>query len=254
MKIYKIIIVNILCTFFFIKSFASDAQQVFTDANQAFQKGDFSLATQKYEDILRGDIGSKELYFNLGNSYFRLNQTGKSILNYERALRFSPSDGDIQSNLLVAQTRISENIEPISQVFFVRWWQILRGQMSADLWSSLGLIFLWVGISGLAFWFLDKERTRKKQGFLTAAILIPLSILLFLLAKSANSEATTDRFAVVIIPETPFRPAPDASVLPTAIIHEGVKVEILDNIQDLVKVRLPNGEEGWLLMSGLEKI
>ena len=84
MKIYKIIVVNILCTFFFVKSFASDAQQVFTEANQAFQKGDFSLSTQKYEDILRGGIGSKELYFNLGNSYFRLNQTGKSILNYEQ--------------------------------------------------------------------------------------------------------------------------------------------------------------------------
>ncbi len=253
-KFHKIIIINILYFILIPKILATDAQQVFQEANQAYTSGNYEVAVEKYEAILKENVFSKELYYNLGNSYYRLNQTGKTILNYERALRIAPSDGDIQQNLALARNRIVEDIEPISNIFIVRWWHLLRGYLSADGWSMVALFFLWAGIAGIALWLLSSERILKKRGFITGAILIPLSILPFLLANNAQNEVNSHYFAIIIARETPFRSSPDANAPPTAMLHEGIKIEILDKILNLIKTRLPNGEEGWIEETAVEKI
>ncbi len=254
MNVHKVFIINCLFFIFIHKIAAADAQQVFKEANAAYAAANYSLAVEKYEAILNEKVFSKELYYNLANSYYRLNKTGKAVLNYERALRLAPADGDIKNNLSIAKTRIVEDIEPISNVFIVRWWRILRGGMSADGWSVFGILFLWVGIAGIALWLLSSERLMKKQGFLTGVILIPLSILPFLLARDAQLESNIDYMAVITSPESPFRTSPDANAAPVAVLHEGIKIQILDKIAQLIKVRLPNGEEGWVEEGAIERI
>ena len=253
-KFHKILLINILNFILIPQLSATDAQQVFQEANQAYTSGNYAVAVEKYEAILKENVFSKELYYNLGNSYYRLNQTGKTILNYERALRIAPSDGDIQQNLALARSRIVEDIEPLSNIFIVRWWHLLRGYLSADGWSMLALFFLWAGIAGMALWLLSNERTLKKRGFVVGAVLIPLSILPFLLANNAKNEAHSSRFAIIMARETPFRSSPDTNAAPTSILHEGIKIEILDKISNLIKSRLPNGEEGWIEEIAVEKI
>ena len=254
MNVHKVFIINCLFFIFIHKIVAADAQQVFKEANAAYAAANYSLAVEKYEAILNEKVFSKELYYNLANSYYRLNKTGKAVLNYERALRLSPADSDIKNNLSIAKTRIIEDIEPISNVFIVRWWRILRGGMSADGWSVWGIIFLWIGIAGIALWLLSTERLMKKRGFLTGVVLIPLSILPFLLARDAQLESSIDYMGVITATESPFRSSPDANAAPVAILHEGIKIQILDKIAQLVKVRLPNGEEGWVEEGAIERI
>ena len=253
-KFHKILVINILCFILIPKISATDAQQVFQEANQAFTTGNYAVAVEKYEAILKENVFSKELYYNLGNSYYRLNQTGKSILNYERALRIAPSDGDVQQNLALAKSHIVEDIEPISNVFIVRWWHLLKGYLSADSWAMLALFLLWTGISGMSLWLLSSKRTLKKRGFILGAVLVPLSILPFLLANNAKNETNSSKYAIIMVRETPFRTSPDANAAPTAMLHEGIKIEILDKISSLIKTRLPNGEEGWIEETAVEKI
>ena len=126
--------------------------------------------------------------------------------------------------------------------------------MSADGWSMVALFLLWIGIVGMALWLLSSERTLKKRGFIVGAVLIPLSILLFLLANNAKNEANSSKFAIIMVRETPFRSSPDANAAPTSMLHEGIKIEILDKISNLLKTRLPNGEEGWIEETAVEKI
>jgi tetratricopeptide (TPR) repeat protein len=254
MTIHKALIINILFILMPLVSRAADAQQYFTEANQAYQAGRYPKAVEQYEVILKSGVFSSELYYNLGNAYYRMGQNGRAILNYERALRLSPNNNDIENNLTLAHTRITENIEPVSQIFLIKWGQGLRDLIAADSWSVLGLLFLWSGVLGLGIWLLGKERVWKKRGFLIGCILTPLSILPFLCAMSAKSLELNTQNAIILVRETPFRPAPDANSLPTAVLHEGIKVEIRDKIQNHIKVRLPNGEEGWVEEKGLEKI
>lgn len=253
-KFYKILLISVLNFILTPKIIAADAQQVFQEANQAYTAGNFSLAVEKYEAILKENAFSKELYYNLGNSYFRLNQIGKAVLNFERALRLAPSDRDIQHNLDFARGRIIEDIEPISQFFLLSWWNALRDNLSADSWSFLTLLLLWLGIAGVIVWLLGRERHLKKQGFVGAGILIPLSILFYFLASDAHNEIVKSRYAIIVAPKIPLLPSPDANTVATIQLHEGIKVEILDKMTHFYKVRLPNGEEGWMDETVIEKI
>jgi tetratricopeptide (TPR) repeat protein len=254
MFLRKILIISFLFLLMPVFTHAADAQQYFTEANEAYQAGRYPKAIEQYEAILKTGVFSTELYYNLGNAYYRLGQNGRAILNYERALRLSPSNSDIDNNLTLAQARITENIEPVSQIFLIKWGQILRGCLAADNWSVLGLLFLWTGVAGFAIWLLGQERLLKKRGFLLGSILIPLSIVPFLCATSAKSLEMNTQNGIILVRETAVRPAPDANALPTGMLHEGIKVEIKDKIQSHVKVKLPNGEEGWIEEKGLEKI
>jgi tetratricopeptide (TPR) repeat protein len=251
-------IFSYLAFFIFIlhttKIAAADAQQLFQNANQAYQAGNFTLAVEQYETILRGGkLFSKELYYNLGNGYFRLNQVGRSILNYERAARLAPADADIQTNLAVVRGRVTDDVEAVSEVFFVKWYRILRGVFAADTWAVFGLFFLWLGAGSFAVWLLGKQRTWKKRGFIVGCVTLILSLLIFLMTNNAAkiSEAT---FGIVMLKETPFRNAPNENAAITANLHEGVKVEIVDKIGALTKVKLANGEEGWVAETDIEKI
>jgi tetratricopeptide (TPR) repeat protein len=250
---YRLLIVS----FFFLntgKLAAADAQQVFANANQAYQSGNYRLAADSYESILKsGNVFSKELFYNLGNAYFRLNQIGLSVLNYERALRLSPADAEIQQNLTVARARVSDEIEPITNVFFIRWWQTLRHAFPSDTWSIFGLFFVWFGAAGFALWLLDSERQRKKYGFIVGLSAIPLSILMFLLANSAATVLEMPA-GIVISRETALKNAPDINATTINTLHEGLKVEVLDTYKDMTKVKLPNGEDGWLVTIDVQKI
>lgn len=245
---------SIFCLLNIEKLAAADAQQVFVNANQAYELGNYRLAADGYESILKGgNVFSKELFFNLGNAYFRLNQIGLSILNYERALRLDPSDKDIQQNLIVARTKVSDDIEPITNVFFIRWWQSIRNFFPADTWAIFGLFFIWLSAAGFTLWLLDKERQRKKYGFIIGLSALPLSIVFFLLAQNSATVMKTP-FGVVLNHETTLKNAPDPNAATVNTLHEGLKVEILDKIGSMTKVKLPNGEDGWLPTVDVEQI
>ena len=254
----NILILNKLIIFFFLfctsKTFAADAQQLFQNANQAYQIGNFPLAVEQYETILRGGkLFSKELYYNLGNGYYRLNQTGRAILNYERAARLAPTDVDIQTNLAVARGHVTDDIEAVSEVFFVKWYRILRGSFTADTWGVFGLFFLWFAGGAFAVWLLGNQRAWKKRGFIVGCIALPLSLLILLMTDNAVKMNEAE-FGIVMSKETVFRNAPNENAAVTATLHEGIKVELVDKIGGLSKVKLANGEEGWISSIDVEKI
>ena len=237
-----------------VKLVAADAQEAFANANKAYQFGNFALAAAEYETILTTEKAvSKDVYYNLGNAYFRLNQIGRATLNYERALHLDPSDADTQANLAAVRTRLTDDIEPPTDVFFVRWGRLLRGILSADAWAAFGIFSLMLGTFGFSLWLLSDERRWKKRGFIAGCVAVPLSILLLLLAWSAAS-TSRNVFAIIMKAETPLRGAPDPNAAAVQNLHEGLKVELTDKIGQLSKIKLSNGEEGWILSTDLEKI
>ena len=253
-KFYKIRIIALLLILNSPKLFAADAQQVFTEAAQLYQQGNYTGAIEKYEAILKSQVFSKELYYNLGNCYYRTQQIGKAVLNFERALQLAPTDADIQHNLRLAQKLVVDNIDPLPEVFILRWLKILRGGLSANSWSILMLIFLWAGVAGFIVWVIGKERLWKKRGFITGLISIPLSIALFFMANSAAAHRATNRFGIITLKETPFKTTPDTTSPPALLLHEGIKIEVLEQVLNQIKIRLPNSEEGWIESNSFEKI
>lgn len=254
MKLHKLLLINILALLIFTQLRAADAEQVFKEAAQAYQEGNYSGAIEKYESVLKASVFSKELYYNLGNSYYRTNQTGRAILNFERALRLDPSDKETQHNLRLSESRIVENIEPLSDIFIFRWLKMGRRGLAANSWAVLTLLSLWLGIAGFIVWLIGKERLLKKRGFIGGLIFTPLSILLFFMAQKAASDLAANRFGIITVKEVAFKAGADANTTTSFTLHEGMKVEILDTVSNFTKVQLPNSEEGWIESNAIEKI
>jgi len=232
----------------------AEAERLLEAANEAYRQRQYADAIEDYEALLREGYRSEALHYNLGNSYYRDGQRGKAILHYERARMLDPSDADIRHNLTVARVDLVDDLEPLPAFFLYRWWDGLRQFLSPTGWSIIGILFLWAGAAGLGFWRMAPQRRHRKWGFVAGLSLLLLSILPFALAASRQSQLLDSGLAVILSEKTTLRSAPDALSQEVLPLHEGLTVELLDRIGDWYKVRLPDGEQGWLPMDDLEKV
>ena len=232
----------------------ANPQQNFEKATAAYQAKDFKTAISTYEAGLSEGMISKELYYNLGNAYFREKQYGKAVLNLERALQIAPSDADIQHNLQIVRQELVDDIEQLPPFFLAKWWNATSQIFSSTVWSALAILTMWLTVAGLVLWLIGKQRTQRKRGFLGGLGLLVLTLLFYALGNTrANAEQDSGQ-AVLISKEMALRSAPDGESKVILDLHEGVKVSIQDQIGDWHKVRLANGEVGWLPKDVLEKI
>ena len=232
----------------------TNPQQNFEKATAAYQANDFKTAISTYEAILAEGMISKELYYNLGNSYFREKQYGKAVLNLERALQIAPSDADIQHNLKIVRQELVDDIEQLPPFFLAKWWHNVSQLFSSMVWSALAILTMWLAIAGLVFWLIGKQRAQRKRGFLGGIGLVALTVLFYALGNTrANAERDSGQ-AILMSKQMALRSAPDDQSKVILDLHEGVKVSIQDQIGDWHKVRLANGEVGWLPKEVIEKI
>lgn len=224
------------------------------EANQAYTTKDFNTAIAKYEAILATGSYSKELYYNLGNSYYKQKKMGKAILNYERALTLSPRDGEIQHNLSLANEALKDEIEVLPPFFLTKLWSGMHQLLSSTVWSILSILLLILGVVGISLWLIGKNRQQKKQGFIGGIFLIVMSLLFLALARSQSAQEQDSNAAIIMNVETALRSGPDSDSQEILKLHEGTKVILLDQIGEWYKVKIANGEQGWLEKSIMEKI
>lgn len=102
------------------------SQTTLTQANEAYGQEDYIKAIELYEQTLREQGVSSDLYYNLGNAYYKHNEFAKAILNYERALLLNPGNEDARFNLEMANTHIVDKIDPVGKFFLSVWIDSLR--------------------------------------------------------------------------------------------------------------------------------
>ena len=235
---------------------ANDPEQQFQQANELYKGNSFSSAIEIYKDIEAEGYRSPELYFNLGNAYYKINEPGKSVLYYERALMIATAEsrGDIKYNLELIRKRLPDEIEVLSPFFLKRWKDDLQQFASEKGWTIVGLVFFWMGIGGILVWLTGKSRAQKKLGFLAGLSLLIFSSFPFYMAIESTAPAESSKLAVIMTDEIAMRSAPDEVSNLIMTLHEGTSVELLDQIGKWYKVKLLNGEQGWLPIKVLEKV
>src|SRR4051812_30872548 len=110
------------CLLLSVTAFSQSVGELYKSAGNLYKEKQFQQAADNYEKIISQGYKSPEVYYNLGNCYYKLNSTGKSILAYERALKLSPDDEDIIHNLKLAELKVSDRIQPIPQLSIITWW------------------------------------------------------------------------------------------------------------------------------------
>lgn len=224
------------------------------EGDSAYKKNDFAAAVQIYETVLKkGDAA--DIYYNLGNSYYKLGDIANAILNYERALLLEPGDNDIRANLDVARSKTIDKVDAIPEVFFVTWIKALVNSMSVDAWAKCGIIFFILLIISLYFFIFSKRILWKKTGFVTGIVSLLIVILANVFAAEQKEILTKRDSAVVMSPSVTVRSTPSENGTSLFILHEGHKVSIKDNsMKEWKEIRLEDGKVGWLPSSTIEII
>ncbi|HRH67712.1 MAG TPA: tetratricopeptide repeat protein, partial [Bacteroidia bacterium] len=125
-------------------SAADNASDLFHQGNIAYQKGDYITAVQLYSGLLKSGKVSSEVYYNLGNAYYKTDSIAKAILSYERAKKLNPDDEDVAVNLKIASLRVVDKIEPLPKIFYKQWLHSLATAFSADNWGIFFLTMIWL--------------------------------------------------------------------------------------------------------------
>ena len=223
-------------------------------ADSAYAQKHYQQAISDYETLLKQGV-SAELYYNLGNAYYRTDQMPKAVLNYERALLLSPGDADIRFNLQMARSKTIDKITPESEMFFVTWYRSLVNLMSVDAWARTALIALAIAIIlALAYLFSDRIWLRK-VGFFGALLLVVVFLLSNLFAFHQKRKLTYRTGAVIMTTSVPVKSTPSKNGTDLFILHEGTRVTITDNsMKDWKEIRVDDGKEGWIETNKIEII
>lgn len=227
----------------------------FDEGNQRYQDGDFDGAVASYARILDAGLESGDLYYNLGNTYFKRGEIGPAILYYERARRLMPADDDLLANLALARQLTADDITPLPQFWLfraVRWWVDLVPR-SALAWL-VGLAYL-VTAGGVIVWIL-KARTLVALWARRVAIAAAAVALLFGINLAVRELGIgTPQEAVVMAVEADVQSAPSGdSALRIFAVHEGATVRMGRRSDDWVEIVLEDGTVGWVDAAQLEPI
>ncbi len=244
----------IVTLFIYELTFAQEAAIQFEQANQLYRNGEYQKAVQMFEQVIKNGYESPSLYYNLGNAYFKLNNLPASILNYERAKRLSPNDDDINYNLRLANLRVIDKIEPIPRIFIINWWRSFINLFSSNEWSWGVIIFLWVAAVCGAFIFVLRSITYQRLAFVGIIIAFTLIVLSAISMFQRYGSEQKEQHAVVFPQTVSVKSAPDAQSTDLFVLHEGVKVELLDTVGGWWKIRLADGKVGWLPIKSLQII
>ena len=231
-----------------------DVEAVWERGNRLYAAGDYNGAILTYDSIVNEGLQSADLYYNLAGAYFKAGQNGQAILNYNRALRLDPSNDDVAHNLAYVESFTKDNIDTIPVDFMERSGNWLRRLMSADGWGVWSLVMLGVALVAGGFFILAQRRRVRKTGFFVSLVSLVAFIFCLVLGGAARRELLSESEAIVLDTATSVKASPEQNSKDLFILHEGTKVEVLDEFGEWSEIRIADGNEGWIRSSSIEII
>lgn len=224
------------------------------DGDEAYRQGDYEAAVKQYEGVLAEGYASADLYYNLGNAYYRTGQMGLAILNYERALRLKPGMSDARENLALAESHTVDRITPLPRLFIVQWVDFLCTRISPAAWRVVWLVLLaLVGLSVVVL-RLAPGRGLRKAGFIVGVLTLLLLVIATLLLISSTRRYNSHSEAVVMQPAITVKSSPEGQSTDKLILHEGTCLIITDSLSGWYKITIADGTTGWCQGCDMERI
>jgi tetratricopeptide (TPR) repeat protein len=254
-KSYKITIFLFLLNFFALfNAIALENKVLYINAQNAYKNQDYYTAIKAYKQILANNVIAPEVFYNLGNCYYKIDSIGKSIQYYEKARKIIGDDEDLMHNLKFAHNRTVDKIEPMPEFVVTSTWKNIVNFKTADTWANYMVInFVFVFVSLILFQ-LAKQSSLKKTFFGLSMLLIGVTAMFYMLAKSRTIADNSINQGVVITPSCSVKSAPQSVATDLFLIHEGTVFKIIEIQSDWFKIRLDNGNIGWIQKSAIGEI
>jgi tetratricopeptide (TPR) repeat protein len=229
-----------------ITSFAEDNTALIEKGNKAYTGKFYQQAIDCYLKIIASGYEAPELYYNLGNAYFKTEDFASAILYFEKAKKLKPYDEDINFNLKVANTKITDKIDDVPDFFLIRWYNGIANLFSFNIWAVIGIIALVIFFGILSLYLFSKILRLRKIAFWTSLALLIITILFFVFAQTQYSSVNSTTQAIIFSPSVTAKSSPDANSTDLFVIHDGTKVKVIDTVGEWSEIKIANGSVGWV--------
>lgn len=230
------------------------AQGSFEKGNDLYKNGKYELAAKEYESILAGNKESVELYFNLGNCYYKLQKTAPAIYNYEKALVLNPSDKDVLNNIKFAQKRTIDAIKVIPKVGFAKLIRDFTGIYPFDTWACIAIAFSVLFLSFFIGYYFSQTVAVKRVFFLGMFVILLFVLMSVSAAFFEKDHFDNERPAIVFAESTDVRSEPQNASSSIFVLHEGTKVYVEEALDNWKKIQLTDGTEGWIDSKAIKEV
>ncbi|MCD4734493.1 MAG: tetratricopeptide repeat protein [Bacteroidales bacterium] len=232
----------------------SESDSLFLKGNEFYDRELYNDAIEQYNIIIQSGYESTEVYYNMGNAYFKLNDIPHAILFYEKAKKLASHNEQIDFNLKVANTKIADKIEPVPELFFRAWWRNLYTSESSNTWAITGVFLFMLFFVCIAFYLLSQYLILRKTSFYAGIVTFFLSIVILLMAYRKYDTEKNLNQAIVFTPTVTIKSSPRENSVDLFVIHEGTKVTIVDEFSGWYEIKIASGSIGWLQVSAVQKI
>ena len=225
-----------------------------TSADQEYKRGNYPQAIADYKSLLK-KTPSAEVYYNLGNAYFRSDSIPQAILAYERAALINPGNSYIRFNLQFARGKTIDKVAEPDEMFFISWFRSAANLATVDGWATMVLFSAALLGCCILLYFFSSRILVRKVGFGCAIAFAILFVLTNIFALYQKNALTNKEGAIIMAPAANLKKTPIRSGADEAVLHEGTRVDIADrSIKGWLGVKLADGREGWIEENTVEEI
>jgi len=229
-------------------------EELAAKAARAYDAGHYSASIELYQKILDSGMESPVLYYRLGDACYRNNDMPSAILYYEKALKLDPNNRDLKHNLALANSKITDKVEIVPELFYKRWWKALLNSFTLNSIAVMLIVLLILSLTAVCIYLTSRVLTVRKLFFWSGMLLFLLFFITLNAARQKAHYQKTSHEAIVFTPTLTVKSSPDQASTDLFVIHEGIKVTLLDKIGEWQEIRIANGSIGWLRTSDLRMI
>ena len=250
----KIILLSLIAiSLLSVSSYAQSNVEKIELANKDYSEGNYDKAINTYKSVLESGYESPELYYNIANSYYKSNRLAYAILYYERAKLLAPNDEDINFNLSLANSHITDKIDAISPLLVKTWYKSVSSILPSDSWSILSIGSFILLLIFLSVFLYSHKTVLRRLTFYLSILALLFSLLSFSFANTEAKQQTVHNSAIIFDSIT-VKSSPDNYGTDLFLLHEGTKVTVLQTENNWMKIKLSDGNEGWVKNESLQVI
>ena len=250
----RLIIIFSCLLSFALNSLADDVNALKTQADSAYSHEQYDKAIKLYEKLAK-QTSDYKVFYNLGCSYYRVDNIAKSVLWLERASRLNPSDEDVQFNLTLVRNKTIDKIIPKHEMIFVSIFKKLVNLMSLKSWTVVNITLFILTFVFISLFFFSHVLSLRKVGLFMSAFCIIFCILGNIFAYQQRSMAKNHTNGIIMSPAVTVKSTPTESGSDLFVIHEGTFVEIRDSsMKEWLEIQIADGKIGWIPKKSLELI
>ncbi|WP_214070717.1 tetratricopeptide repeat protein [Mucilaginibacter sp. dw_454] len=243
-----------LATFCLPALLFANKQPLFEKANELYSKGQYKEATETYQRILETGQESASVYFNLGNCSYKEGDIPQALLYFEKAHRLAPGDDDINFNIRLATSKTVDKIDEAPEFFVSRWWKGFILNYSADGLATTAIILTLIGSALLIWYFFALAAGAKRFAFFSSIFFFFVAICAIIIACSQANYFDNNKQAIVFTSSVNVKTSPAEAVSTTFVLHDGTKVNIMGNNNGWIRIKIANGNEGWIKEGDVKEI